>query len=189
MYRHDNGSDYSGNIHHAKDIESPFAWPTLMDRLKHGYLFSVVRNPEARAVSGFFDFFVTARNREAAKHHPYAGKFGILKHDALTNRFDAFLDYVGAALDADPLETDRHFRPQHLNLGHDHIELSYVARVEQLENDLREIGVQTGMNLLDEQDPKPRRRNVSGSDAFQITAQQRAKIEAMFAKDYEIYGY
>lgn len=191
IYQAEHGEMYDGNIHqwHTENRKPYTQWAPALEALSSGYSFSVVRHPEKRAVSGFFDFFVREKNPEAAKHRPFAEAFGLWAHDDNSARFDAYLDYLEASFDEGLLETDRHFRPQHVNLGAGHVELSFIARVETLSDDLSVIGEQCGLDLTQGAKRKDTRRNTSGSEGFEANTRQRARIEALFGEDYRLYGY
>lgn len=191
LYRHDHGRDYDGNIHQAPiglraGIEQ---WSVVLKALKTGISFSIVRNPQARAISAFFDFFVSGRNNEAKKHLERIETFGFSRKNDPSYRFDVFLEYVGASLEHSALNTDRHFRPQYINLGHGDFALSHVGRVETLDADLRKVSELANVVLPRAQSVPGARQNRGGSGDFVPSAEQRCKIESLYARDYDLYGY
>ncbi len=191
IYREGFREPFDGDIHHAPlgYLSPGLDWREMLNRFEKGPSFSIVRNPEARAVSGFFDFFVRARNPGAEKHRKYAEAFGLYSGSDLSTRFDSFLDYVSVSLERSPLETDRHFRPQHINLGHGHFTLTHVGKVESPTEDLERIGRDTGVRLVWERMETVARTNSTKSDTFAVSPAQRKRIQKLFASDYELYGY
>ncbi|MFC2966837.1 sulfotransferase family 2 domain-containing protein [Acidimangrovimonas pyrenivorans] len=191
LYRYDHGHDYEGRIHYAPvglraDISQ---WRDLRDALVNAVSFSTVRQPESRAVSAFFDFFVKRQNDEAPKHLDRIEAFGFSRRDDLGYRFDVYLDYVEANLAHSDLRTDPHFRPQHINLGHGAFTLTHVGRVETLDADLQHVAELAGIELPRPDSLTDARKNRSGSTAFAPSLAQRRRIEALYARDYELYGY
>lgn len=124
-----------------------------------------------------------------SKHISGVEALGFSKKADISYRFDVFLDCLEAALTFSPVKTDRHFRPQFINLGSGFFQLNYVAKIETLAQDLQKISDASGLKLPSIETIKQEKRNSSGSSSFSPNRLQRKKIETMFARDYELYGY
>ena len=187
----DHGSFYGGNIHHAPggvrdDISR---WPTIKRSLVNGVSFSTVRNPLRRSVSAFLDFFITQRNAESTRHTIAIQSFGFSNKSDISYKFDVYLNYIGSSFSQSELHTDRHFRPQHINLGHGLFVLSYIGKIETLDKDLKIVGELSGVEIPLSGSLPNSRQNRSLFSAFEPTAEQRRHIETLYAQDFEIYGY
>lgn len=189
LYRYDHKREFEGNIHHTPTQIRLHDWQNRIKALEQAVSFSTVRNPERRAVSAFFDFFVNQRNAEAQKHINRIDAYGFSHKEDITYKFDVFLDYVEDSIERSPLQTDRHFRPQHINLGHGAFDLTCVARVETLDADLERIGELAQVTLPPPSSLPDQRKNKSGSEVFAPTQAQRCRVEKIYAKDLELYGY
>lgn len=189
FYQYDNGHLYNGNIHHAPIGHFTESWQRWEDIPSSSVSFSTVRNPQHRSVSAFFNFFIDQKNAEASKHQDIIETFGFSDKADKHYRFDVFLEYVEASFEQSVRRTDRHFRPQHVNLGHGEIELAYVGHIETLDTDLKHISEKAGVSLLDPSKLPKKMRNQSTATEFVPSLSQRRKVESLYKEDYEIYGY
>lgn len=189
FYHYDNGHLYEGNIHHAPIGRFTEIWQSWEDIPQNTLSFSTVRNPERRSVSAFFNFFIDQKNAEISKHQDIIEMFGSLDKADKHYQFDVFLDCIEASFEHSVLRTDRHFRPQHVNLGHGEIELSYVGRIETLDADLKHISEKAGVALSGIDKLPVKVRNQSTASEFMPRPSQRRKIERLYKQDYEVYGY
>jgi hypothetical protein len=97
--------------------------------------------------------------------------------------FDQFV----AALEAQaPIRMDAHWRPQHLNLMHPLIEYDLVGRLESFDADLARVREATG--LPDVPCPNRNRTKRDGS-LFDGRPDLRRRVEQVYARDFELYGY
>jgi hypothetical protein len=151
--------------------------------------FSIVREPTSRVLSAFKDFFVEHRNVEAPAHLAAIGAFGFYKRDDLKFRFDVFLDYVATSMELSPLRTDRHWRQQVLNLGKPDFELTFIGTLENLKADLLTVSEMSGVRLPMPESLSQERRNRSGDWDFAPSREQIRRIEALYAPDFEAFGY
>lgn len=189
LYQYDNGNLYNGNIHRAPVRLLIDDWGGAMRIPKNAFSFSTVRNPERRSVSAFFDFFIDKKNLGAPKHLALIDKFGFSRSSDIHYKFDVFIDYITTSFEHSVLRTDRHFRPQHVNLGNGAIELSYVSKLENLDSDLRLISDKLEVTLPQLEMLPKLTRNKSSSECFTPNPSQIKKIEVLYRKDYELYGY
>lgn len=149
--------------------------------------FSFVRNPAERIKSAFVNFFIDEKNRSLPQHRAAIERWGIFDKDDPSYRFDVFLDYVEESLAISPERTDRHWRPQSLNVGIGMLQLSYLGKLEDgLEKGLAEVAQLSGCTELS---MPPSRLNTSSKVNFLPNALQSAKIERLYAEDYENFGY
>lgn len=191
LWIHDHGRVYDGNIHQAPFRSAPRHQALLKvhDSMQGAFRFSVVRNPTRRAVSGLFNFFIERKNSQSYLHWDAITDRGFLQKDDHAYRFDVFLDYVEASHSICPIRTDRHFRAQHINIGHDVCNLNYIARLESLQKDLDIIGEMAGSPIPPLDRLPDSRRNQSGSSAFTPSPAQVSRLEELYARDYELFGY
>jgi len=189
LYQYDNGRVYEGDIHDAPIRKMTEKWRSLDDIPESTVSFSTVRNPERRSVSAFFNFFVDKQNPQAARHQNRIELFGFSRKADHHYQFDVFLDYIEANFAHSAFRTDRHFRPQHINLGHGSIELSYISRLETLAADLKRISEQAGVTLPSVDRLAESKKNKSSSADFLPSSAQKHRIEKIYSKDYELYGY
>lgn len=191
LWLRDNGEEYDGNIHHAPSgrLSSHADLVKIRTAMESAFLFSVVRNPARRAVSGFFNFFIERTNNQAHLHwEPIVG-YGFLHKDDLSYKFDIFLDYIEASMAIARIDMDRHFRPQHINIGADVFALDYIARLERLQEDLNRIGELAEAPLPGLSSLSRSRRNKSGASEFTPSAMQTRRLEKLYERDYQLYGY
>ena len=193
IYLHETGKVAPGIIHHESEtlVQGRENWQRNLRALTSGKAvsFSFVRQPLARAVSGFTDFFVERRNPEAPPHVAAIESFGFSLRDDLGYRFDVFLDYVARSLALSPVETDRHWRPQVLNLGRPDFRLRFVGKLENLRADLAKVSEMAGMDLPMPEGLAREKRNRSGDPGFRPNPEQVRRVEDIYAADYEAFGY
>jgi len=192
LYEYSYGKKFVGNIH--KDglefQHGLFWWETNKQLLesKKTIIFSIVRNPEARCISAFKNFFIDCSHSSAKKHLKAIAKFGYHVDRSMESNFDSFLDYIEASQQVDAYRVDRHWRAQSINLGIGMVEYSYIGKLENLAEDMRIIfdlaGLdKTSLNQLN------RKHNSTKRSDFKVSPQQLARIKLLYAQDYEFFGY
>ncbi len=148
--------------------------------------FSFVRDPVARCVSGFKDFFLLQRNSESRRHLPYITRFGFVPGgDPLTN-FDAYLDYLEAMLAVEAWRLDGHFSRQFDNLRPDLIAYDFIGKVERTENDLDRLAAQLDLVQIETDAPDDAAINRTGA-RFTPNANQITRIRELYAIDFEAF--
>jgi len=153
------------------------------------YRFTMVRDPQARAVSTFRDFVIDQRNRKASVYKDAFRDFGLSEEAPLEQRFDAFLDFVAYCLGKNPEGTDPHFRRQVTNTAFGVMRYNKIGRLENYADDMAQVLSEAGASLPDGVS-LAKRVNVSNQKvAFTPSAAQRRKIEQLYAADYEAFGY
>ena len=181
IFQYNHGVSFNGYIH---GLHRPLlAFP------ENSTSFSIVRHPVSRFISAFLDIFVSQRNRVAALHFDNLTAFGFEKKDDLGYRFDVALDYVEATLAHSLVLSDHHFTPQYYNLGDGLIELSDLAWLENLEVDLKRIADLAGVSLGNPSDLTRERQNKGADIRFSPSRAQVKRIEQLYQRDFELYGY
>jgi len=192
LYHMSKGARFEGNISDAKDlIRGMPHWPQLEQALGRSdvYRFTMVRDPQARAVSTFRDFVIDQRNRKASVYKDAFRDFGLSEEAPLEQRFDAFLDFVAYCLDQNPEGTDPHFRRQVTNTAFGVMRYNKIGRLENYADDMAQVLSEAGASLPDGVS-LAKRVNVSNQKvSFTPSAAQKRKIEHLYAADYEAFGY
>jgi len=185
--------DYpAGNIHSQRDdVRQGIRYAdAVVEALlsPDTFKFTFVRHPVARTVSAFTNFFVDKTNRARPKHARHISRFGLNDGKPVEENFEAFLDYVAHSMHVDPDLTDPHFRTQTRNIAYGHVDYDVIGRVETLEADLQRIGTH-----LEADCPA----SVTGAKPASNRSRSRftpepchiARIEALYAQDFEAFGY
>lgn len=189
LYQYSYGKVFCGNIHRTDELRQG---PRCLEHNVHAayngaIVFSFVRNPVARARSAFINFFIDQRNNEAAKHLEAINARGMLLKGDVQYKFDIFLEYVEESMATDPERTDRHWRSQTLNTGLNMLPLSHVGRLEN--------GLSAGLKIVSDLlggarlEAPERPMNASSEIDFEPSRAQIAKIQQIYAEDYENFGY
>ena len=157
---------------------------------------STVRDPFARAVSGFLYLchaqevaaprFLEVRQRLCAMT-----RFDWNRHPGTQDGFLRYLDHLEAELaHHDSLPVDSHFRPQVLNLRPGIVRPHLVGRCEDLPAFFREIAARLDRPLPEgiDLDARHNRQPDAGRAALDTPA-TRARVTRIFAADYEAFGY
>lgn len=153
------------------DMENGFQRPVPAGKYAGHFSFTFVRNPYARLVSGWQDKIIRG-----------AGSDDLLALRERLKDFDVFVEWLAGQ---DPATVDIHFRPQSLLVP---AELDFIGRTETLEDDLRSVLSQTGLDG----DHEIPHRNASGKawiTAERMRPATRAQINELFAGDFERFGY
>lgn len=187
------GRFHDGDIHREHEVlnQGQYAWQTNAAQIGQPgrMLFTFVRHPEARAYSAFRNFFVDRKNSWAGAHIPSLESFGYSADRDESYNFNAFLDYVEASLKLDPLLTDRHWRTQLRNTGADLLDYALIGKVEEFQADLARLLDRLGLDAGRRSAVLESRFNRSSASRAQVDPGQRRRIEALYAEDYEAFGY
>lgn len=143
-------------------------------------VFSVVRNPFARALSGYLSKVVSGKTSEWKE---FAGQFGIRAE--LGRKPLSFVEFL-RLIDTQPDERiNAHFRPQYINLLQPFSVPHFVGRLEALDETARFLeGVGVAMN-----DRQGRITRSSERVAEHYTDETEALVARKFAPDFELFGY
>lgn len=166
---------------HAADIAFMKPSPT--------YTFSSVRHPETRVLSAYKNFFIDKTNRAGPKHFDSITKRGFTLGEHSTENLDIFIDYIDEAISQNRRHCDGHWREQHVNLGLNTISYDKICKLENLEQDLVEVFSAVGASDFTATIAASKKQNSSSKMEVLLSKQQRAKVERIFAQDYEVFGY
>lgn len=138
---------------------------------KDYFKFAFVRNPYDRLVSGWHNKIID-KNFLGFENERWED----MKH------FDRFVDYV-SGLDLDTC--NNHFRRQCHVI--DLNEVNYIGRLENFEADLSEIFKMLGLPKVE----IPHKNKSVNRQSYQeyYTASTRQKVERMYRKDLQLFGY
>lgn len=167
------------NIHKNREFPTlkKIGWQKVRTLISEGvYGFTFVRDPARRAVSGYRDKMRMAKFR--SEINQVLGRE--LDEDV---SFDQFLD---ALEQQDPQNMNPHWRPQHLVLMMDAIEYDYIGRLECISDDLDHIREASGLPIVNLEHRHAANRN---SPEVELTSERRARIERIYAEDYERFSY
>ncbi|WP_421855113.1 sulfotransferase family 2 domain-containing protein [Oricola sp.] len=150
------------------------------------YRFSFVRDPLARALSGFSNFFLDNRNKQRKHHIEPMTRMGFSPDKATERNFDVFLDYVERCIEEEPIFMDAHFRPQFYNLRPDLVKYDRIGKVHNLSGELRDLAEVLGL-------PEPAgidkpQFNVS-MKRYEATPEQVQRVRRIYAKDYAEFQF
>lgn len=146
------------------------------------YRFSFVRDPLARARSTWYAKFVLQKREWGPRLQPVLG-LDVDPDTPLT-----FEQFVSALELQDPLsEMDPHWRPQHLNLMHGAVTYDHIGRLERFDADFALIREQAG--LPDVPVFIPNSRKSGQPDPYDGRPDLVRRVEAIYARDLELYGY
>lgn len=194
LYAYGNGGQtYAGNVHRANRGLYParYHWETIKPVLEShsAFLFTFVRDPVARAVSAFRNFFLDQDNIARHKHLGPMQAHGFSAENSPERNFDVFLDYVAHTLAVDPVRCDTHWRLQVDNIALADLSFDLIGRVESFEADIARVFVAIGRPDFPPESLLKQRHNRSRPSDFAATPAQKARIATIFARDYEAFGY
>ena len=153
------------------------------------YRFTVGRQPVDRAVSSFFNLFVDRKNGFEWRHIPYMGRTGLKFGDRSSANFDRYIDYIEEAQAESEMFCDEHLRLQTHNVGARHLRYNRIGHYETLSQDVRQIMAEAGIGQYrDEMLGWANRSSAKGS-GFVPNPAQIARLERIYAEDYERFGY
>lgn len=184
------GETYLGDIHRANQtiIPAKYRWLDIKPiyEAHMSYQFTFVRHPEARVISAFRDLFLEATDIDGRLHYKAMKAHGYDPAREPDYNFDVFLDYIDHSLALDPLATDRHWRRQVDNIGWGVIPFDHVGRVETFAADIAHVFEAGGAADFP---PPSLITPVDAAPAIEITPAQRARIQALYAADYQAFNY
>ena len=108
---------------------------------------------------------------------------------ATSYNLDVFLDYIAHSFAVDTLRTDTHWRLQTDNIGWGKLKFDFIGRVEDYDRDIRQVFAAVGRDDFPPDGLLSRRFNATRGAIDPVTADQRRKIEALYAPDYQAFGY
>lgn len=153
-------------------------------------LFTFVRNPESRLVSGFFDFCVGETRNRAYKRHRSAMRARGYDEDRNADwNLHVFVEYVHESMRQDRFLCDEHWREQHLNIGYSFMNYDYVGRLENYKDDIETVFDMSGRGAFLDDNMLTQKFNDSRTMNLEIHKSLRSRIEELYKEDYELFGY
>ena len=192
IYEYSKGRKYRDNISHAEDLARGIPYWKKIERCLGSpdcYRFTIVREPVARAVSGFRDFVVEGRNGKAPLYAATLAALGLCRDDPLERQFDVYLTFLELFLAQDRLGADPHFRTQAVNIGLGVVDYQRICRLEDYIRDMRQVFDEAGVAPPADALGGERRNRSSRQSAFTPDAGQVRRQQALYAEDFEAFGY
>ncbi|WP_157982212.1 sulfotransferase family protein [Oceanicella sp. SM1341] len=146
-------------------------------------IFTFVRNPYTRLVSGYLDKI--AGNRKDVWRW-FSKRYG-LSDDAEVS-FDAFVELIHADR---PERLDPHWKPQHLNLMYPFIRPNFVGHLESMDQDLPKVFAR----FLEVEGGEIEKRAPHGTGArkkassFFDNSETVSRVRELYATDFDYFGY
>lgn len=186
IYAWEHGTAYTGRTVHRDQTLSQGLWayPDIATALfdPECLKVTILRDPVKRCVSGFTDFVLDQKNSSFLKHKAHWDAMGMSDAADDSAKFDLYLDYIEACEKADVSRMDEHFRPQFYNLRPDMIDYGFIARVENLNEDIHALGVKLGLEAGEA--PAAEARKNRSQSRFEPSEAQVARTKTLYAKDY-----
>ena len=147
------------------------------------YRFTFVRDPLRRFQSGYLDKIANPAGNWRSQVQVTLGQ------EPDQGREVSLDDFVTAVERQDPVsEMDPHWRPQHINVMTALIDYDHIGRIETFADDLEAIRRGAGLP-----DVPVKARNVAKSggrvDLFADRPDLEERVRAIYAEDYETFGY
>ena len=170
------------HINHGLPRPEELGWDVVARMLSgEAFRFTFVRHPTPRVESAYLDKVVRhPRNHWRAE---IRRALGLSKDHDRKLTFDQFVDALETQ---EPIEMDPHWRPQYLNLMHPLIEYDLVGRLESFDADLARIRKATNLPDVPFQ---VRNRTKRDGSLFEGRPDLRRRVEQVYARDFELYGY
>jgi hypothetical protein len=174
------------NLHNRNVL--PLLTPAKLTReerdsiLKGDYfIFSFVRHPVSRILSAYYSKIV---NNKFQKKEILSA-MGHCKDD-ITHQIglDEFIDVLEKTSDN---KMNPHWRPQYLNLLIGHVPYNYIGKLENLCEDINAI--REKIAVPDYSIPWKNKINKKIKINEDLTENLKTRIETIYDKDYEIFGY
>lgn len=192
LFRYSKGRPCEGRIHDKDNglFQYWHNWRKFEAALNgNAVSFNFVRHPEKRIVSAFRNFVVDKRNKTRGVHLEALESRGLSDKNSMNRNFGIFLDYVEESFATNLLYTNRHWRPQHINVALGDIRYDVIGKLENLDRDLEKVFALIGeVDALKKARPD-RKHNASTGVSYTLNAEERARVERLYEKDYEAFGY
>lgn len=156
---------------------------------KSTYCFSMVRNPLKRLVSAYINIFVDKDNGAYLTNLDAIIARGYKVDGEISANFEIFVDFVEEALADTNIYCDRHWREQHINIGNAYLPYDFIAKIENYNDDIRHVFNAAGMGDYISTIDQNKRYNPSSRMDISVSTALKTKIEKIYAKDYELFGY
>ena len=193
LFFHQTGRYFEGPLKHTTDglkfgIDY---WRDFKSQELHQgcFVFSFVREPEARLRSCYFNKVVDPKNQVRNPHMNGLMKIGFDPNANQSSNFARFVEYVAEEITSDPYYCDHHIRSQTVNLAYEEISYDFLGRFENFDQDIATVF----KNSKDKHDVQSRIgkvwNNRSKSKILDISSDTRSIIHEIYDKDYSNFGY
>jgi hypothetical protein len=173
------------NVHkeHRLPRVREVGWPRVVEMLSgSAYRFSFVRHPLRRFESVYWDKIV-----HKARCLPEVQRFLGLPEDRTAPL--TFEQFLGAVEQQDPItEMNRHWQPQHVSLMHPLVSYDFIGRLENFDADLERVREEAGLPRVPLQ-VRNASRHRGGDSVYDGRPDLVRRVEELYAKDFETYGY
>ena len=147
------------------------------------YRFSFVRDPLRRFESVYWDKIV---HKRLNWRPDTAAALGL---DVPSDVAISFEQFVTAVEQQDPVSgMDPHWRPQHVNLLHPLVAYDHIGRLESFAEDLERIREEAGLPRVPLK-VRNASRHAGGDSVYDGRPDLVRRVEQIYAKDFELYGY
>ncbi len=169
-----------GNVHTNRTVPRPLkvGWDVMHRKMRDGslYGFGIARDPIKRAVSGYCNKLKMPKFQE--------------EFNAILGRDDpqaevSFDQFIEALERQDPHAMNPHWRPQHSVMMVDVIQYDHIGKLETMDADMAIIKAASKLPNL----PVPYKNKGRKSTTFDVTPAQKARLEQIYAQDFETFGY
>lgn len=184
---------HTGELDRAyRDVHKEHRLPTVGDVGRHkvlrmlagdAYRFTFVRNPARRLES----FYRDKLHHAVDSYTRWRPKFA----EPLNQNVDDFISFdrfLGVIEQQDPYaDMNPHWRPQHVNLIHPLVGYDYIGKLETFDADIKRITEETRLPTVPIE-----AHNVTLTDRDSVYDNKPGllrRVEALYATDYELYGY
>ncbi len=153
----------------------------LLSDARRLWLFSVVRNPYARLLSGYLDKVCKIR----ASNDPEAG----LRQHSLPRLPDSFSEFLEIVCAQSDVERDVHWTSQTARTAAAWLPYDAIGHLEALGPFLRELASRFGAPEPELGNRAVHRTEASGRVATEYAPEDLRRVRAAFAADFETFGY
>lgn len=153
------------------------------------YCFSISRDPIDRMLSAFFNFFIDENGRYAQKYLDAIKQRGFIDGGDLLKNFEVFVSFVEESLLVSRLYADPHWREQHVNMGLGFLNYNYIAKIENYNDDIQKVFDEADIGECLKTLDWKKKFNASSRRKLELPKSTISKIQTLYAKDFEVFGY
>lgn len=185
---HSGQDDYRPkNVHGENPLPRPadLGWPRVSRMLGgEAYRFSFVRDPLRRVESAYRDKIVRASSSQWRDKIRRTLGLPLGSEEPLS-----FEQFLAGLEQQDPVtEMDPHWRPQHVNLMHPLIEYDRIGKLESFDADLAQIREEAGLREVPVE-MRNVKKTADQESVYDGRPDRERRVRAVFATDFELYGY